>query len=208
MSWSVCGTIFLRRSSALSRLALGTVFGMLLGLSGMSARAQNADNGEAGKDLDIHSPVGDVHAGNDAEARDTGLPLYPGARLKHDEQNNNSANLGVFTSAFGFKLVVVNYDSDDLPGKIVAYYRKKLEKYGKVLECHTSGHAGDVHVNDSDHDSADSKELKCEGDNSGNNIELKAGTEYNQHVVSIEPEAKGSSFALVCLRARGKEGSI
>lgn len=178
------------------------VLGILLGLFGMSAGAQNAD-----KNIDIQSSVGDVHVGNDAEARDTGLPLYPGARLKHDEQNKNSANLGIFTAAFGFKLVVVNYDSDDSPDKIVAFYRKKLEKFGKVLECHTSRHGDDVHVNDGDHDS-DSKELKCDGDDSGSNIELKVGTEYNQHVVSIEPEAKGSSFALVCLRARGKEGSI
>ncbi len=106
------------------------------------------------------------------------------------------------------KLVVVNYDSDDSPDKLIAYYRKKLEKYGKVLECHSSEDGGDVHVNAGNHDSPESRELKCEGDNNGNNVELKAGTENNQHVVSIKPESKGSSFALVYLYTRGKEGSI
>ena len=75
------------------------VLGILLGLFGMSAGAQNAD-----KNIDIQSSVGDVHVGNDAEARDTGLPLYPGARLKHDEQNKNSANLGIFTGGIRLQI--------------------------------------------------------------------------------------------------------
>jgi hypothetical protein len=186
-----------------------TALGMLLCLPALNARAQQSGDGGQDKNLDIRSSVGDLHVGNDASARDTGLPLYPGSRLKHDDQDKNkdNANFGILTSAFGIKLVVVNYDSDDSPDKLVAYYRKKLEKYGKVLECHRSEGGGDVHVNAGNHDS-DSKELKCEGDNNGNNVELKVGTEDNQHVVSIKPETKGSSFALVYLYTRGKEGSI
>jgi hypothetical protein len=50
--------------------------------------------------------------------------------------------------------------------------------------------------------------LKCEGDDNGKTIELKAGTESNQHIVSIDPQDKGSDFALVYVRLRGKEGTI
>ena len=175
---------------------------IVLNTAGMMAVAQDRD-----KNLDVHSSVGDLHVGNDGNARETGLPLYPGARLKHDDDNKNSANLGLFTAAFGFKLVVASYDSDDSQDKVVAFYRDKLKKYGKVLECHTNGDGGDVHVDDGGHDSG-SKELKCDGDNDGKSIELKVGTENNQHVVAIKPESKGSSFALVYLHARGKEGSI
>ncbi len=61
------------------------------------------------------------------------------------------------------------------------------------------------------HDDKDSKdgELKCE-DDSGPVVELKAGTEDNQHVVSVEPgdASKGTTFALVYVYTRGKRGEI
>lgn len=170
-----------------------------------------AQDSQHDKKLDIQSSVGDLHLGNDADVRKIGLPLYPGARLRHDkDKDRDSVNLGVLTEAFGMKLVVAKYDSDDAPGKVIDYYRDKLKKYGKVLECHTREHDGDVHAdakNDEDHES---KELKCEGDNSGPVTELKVGTEDKQHVVAIEPGDKGtgSTFALVYLHLRGKQGEI
>ena len=166
------------------------------------------------KNLDIQSSVGDLHVGSDADARKAGLPLYPGARLKTgtSDGDSNQANLSLFTEAFGFKLVVSNYESDDAPAKIIDFYRDKLKKYGKVLECHTQKHGGNVEVHDDDDkDSKDkkSKELKCD-ENSGPVTELKVGTEDNQHAVAIEPRdgGKGSTFAVVYVHARGKQGDI
>ena len=111
------------------------------------------------------------------------------------------------------KLMVAKYESDDAPAKIIDFYRGKLKKFGKVLECHSQKHGGDVEVNDNK-DSKDSKdgkdkELKCEQD-SGPVVELKVGTEDNQHVVAIEPgdASKGSTFALVYVYTRGKQGDI
>ncbi len=114
-----------------------------------------------------------------------GLPLYPGARLKH-EKDNDPLNFGILTESLGMQLMVVKYESDDSPAKIVDYYRAKLKKFGKVLECHSQKHGGGVDVHDSDTDSKDSKELKCE-ENSGPVTELKVGTEDNQHVVASSP---------------------
>jgi len=172
--------------------------------------AQDSQN----KNLDIQSSVGDLHVGSDADARKAGLPLYPGARLKTgtSDGDSNQANLSLFTEAFGFKLVVSNYESDDAPAKIIDFYRDKLKKYGKVLECHTQKHGGNVEVHDDDDkDSKDkkSKELKCD-ENSGPVTELKVGTEDNQHAVAIEPRdgGKGSTFAVVYVHARGKQGDI
>lgn len=165
------------------------------------------------KNLDIKSSVGDLHVGSDADARKAGLPLYPGARLKTgtSDGDSNQANLSLFTEAFGFKLVVSNYESDDAPAKIIDFYRDKLKKYGKVLECHTQKHGGnvEVHDDDKDKDSKQSKELKCD-ENSGPVTELKVGTEDNQHAVAIEPRdgGKGSTFALVYVHTRGKQGDI
>ena len=170
-----------------------------------SAQSRSDQN----KGLDVRSSAGDMHLGNDADSHQVGLPVYPGARERKSGENRNSANLSLFTSAFGVKLVVLNYDSDDAPDKIIAFYRSKLKKYGKVLECRTSQRSGDVNT-DSD-DSQKSKELKCEGDQTGNTIELKAGTEDNQHIVAISPAengGKGSTFSLVYLRTRGKQADI
>jgi hypothetical protein len=167
------------------------------------------DSGTQDKNFDVRSSVGDLHVGNDADAKKIGLPLYPGARLKSDDKDNTPANLSLLTEAFGFKLVVASYDSDDAPAKVIDFYRDKLKKYGKVLECHSQKHGGDVSVHDDEKDSKESKELKCEED-SGPVTELKVGTEDHQHVVAVEPRdgSKGSTFALVYLHTRGKRGEI
>ena len=166
------------------------------------------DSGNQNRNLDIHSSVGDLHAGNDADAKKVGLPLYPGSRPKSDDENNNQANLSLFTEAFGMKLVVAGYESDDAPEKVIAFYRDKLKKFGKVLECHSDKHGGGVEVNDDAKDSKETKELKCE-ENSGPVTELKVGTSDNQHIVAIDPgSSKGSTFALVYVHTRGKQGDI
>jgi hypothetical protein len=193
------------------RAVIAGAFALALSNPGFAAQPQTQDGGQD-KHLDIQSSAGDLHVGNDADARKAGLPLYPGARLRHDEENSNAANLSLFTDAFGVKLVVAKYDSDDAPGKVIDFYRDKLKKYGKVLECHTREHGGAHADFNDDENSKDehSKPVKCEGDNTGAVTELKVGTEDNQHVVAIEPNSggKGSTFALVYVHTRGKQGDI
>lgn len=189
-------------------LAFSLMFAVAFSLT-LPALAQDSKD----KSLDIQSSVGDLHVGKDADAKKVGLPLYPGARLNSDNEKNDQANLSLLTEAFGMKLVVAHYVSNDAAGKVVDFYRDKLKKFGKVLECHSQKHGGDVDVHDDDKDSKDSKdkdkELKCE-ENSGPVTELKVGTEDNQHVVAIEPAeaGKGSTFALVYVRMHGKSGEI
>jgi hypothetical protein len=190
------------------RPAQAVVFAILISTCGFSAHAQNSDSSQ-NKTFDVRSTVGDLHVGADADARKAGLPLYPGARPKHDDKDSNAVNLGVLTEAFGFKLVVASYETDDAPSKVLDFYRDKLKKYGKVLECHSQKHSDDANAHDDDDkDSKKSKELKCEGDNTGPVTELKVGTEDHQHAVSVEPRGSGSTFALVYVHARGKQGDI
>jgi hypothetical protein len=195
----------------ISRSILVTAFGILLSIRVCAAQAQKSDS-DQNKHLDIQSSAGDLHLGNDADAGKAGLPLYPGARPRRDKDDSDPVNLGLLTEAFGVKLVVAKYESDDAPDKVIAYYRDKLKKYGKVLECHTSEHGGDAHADINDDKDSDSrkKDLKCEGDNTGPVTELKVGTEDNQHVVAIEPRDShtGSTFALVYVYTRGKQGDI
>jgi hypothetical protein len=200
--------VFVRRQVGHGSWRPWAVFLTLLLLSVVSANAQSEKDQD--KSLDVKSSVGDLHVGNDADIRETGLPAYPGARLRKHDDDRNSANLALFTSAFGVKLIVLNYDSGDAPDKIIAFYRGKLKKFGKVLECHTSKHSGDFGAHLDSDDSDQSKPLTCDGDNSGNIVELKVGTEDNQHLVAVEPaeSGSGSTFAVVYIHTRGKQGDI
>jgi hypothetical protein len=194
------------------RVTLSLSFAAMLTLPALAQQSDTQD-----KPFDVRSSIGDLHVGKDADAHNAGLPLYPGAHPKRDE-NNDPLNFGVATEGFGLKLVVAKYESDDAPAKVVDFYREKLKKYGKVLECHSQKHGGDVDVHGDDKDSQESeskdkgqesKQLKCDS-NGGPVTELKVGTEDNQHVVAIEPadSGKGATFALVYVRTRGKQGDI
>jgi hypothetical protein len=173
-------------------------------------------NGEGeDKKVDIETPIGGIHVSKDADVRDTGLPVYPGARKKEKDHSGEekSANVNISGPGFGVKVVAIEYLSDDSPDKLVAYYKDKLKRYGSVVECHTSKHGGDVEVNKMDRaeksdDRKGSGQLTCKGSNNGSTLELKVGTENNQHIVSIEPQGKGSDFAIVYVQTHGKQGEI
>lgn len=155
------------------------------------------------KNLDVRSPAGDLHVGKDADALKAGLPLYPGARPQNNE-NNDPVNLALSTENFGMKLIVAKYETPDPAEKVLNFYRDKMKKYGKVLECHHTNDKSDVH--DDDNNKEDSQPVKCEGDNSGPVRELKVGTEDNQHIVALEDpkESKATKFVLIYLRKHEK----
>lgn len=193
------------RLSVLSFTAI-VGLGMLAATSNCAAQASGNDKDK--DSFDVRSSVGDLHVGKDGTAEKAGLPLYPGARPKH-EKDNDPLNFGILTESFGLKLVVAKYESDDATGKVIAFYRDKLKKYGKVLECHTRHNDTHAEINDSDSDKS-SKELKCDGDNGGPITELKVGTEDNQHVVAVEPgegHGSGAIFSLIYVHTR-KQGDI
>ena len=155
-----------------------------------------AQDREKDKNLDVRSPMGDLHVGKDADAQKAGLPVYPGARPQQKE-DSDPVNFMLSTEKFGMKLIVAKYETDDPQEKVLAFYREKMKKYGNVLECHNTGDHRDVR--DNDHEG--SKPLKCEGDDSGPVRELKVGTEENERIVAIEDtgDSKSTRFAIVYL---------
>jgi hypothetical protein len=183
-------------------LAILLIAAGLLALPGCSVNVKK-DGDDGDKRVDIETPVASLHVGKDATAEDAGLPVYPGARKKQKEgDDEKSANLNISTSAFGLKVVAIEYESDVSPDKVLTYYKDQLKRYGNVLVCHTNKHNNDFEVSDSKDHSKENRDLKCEGDSNGKIVELKVGTEDNQHIVSIEPEGKGTDFALVYVRTR------
>lgn len=164
------------------------------------------DKNDRDKQVDINTPIGGIHVSKGANPEDTGIAVYPGARLKQEDNDgqDKSANVNISGFGYGLKVVALQYESNDPPDKVVSYYKGQLKKWGDVLECHTR-HM-DVNADIKDHQNK-SHELTCEGP-TGNNIELKVGTKENQHIVAVEPEGSGSSFSLVYVRTHGKDTEI
>ena len=192
------------------RFSILAVLAVSFGLAACGVWVKEGKNNNGDKDVTIKSPVGNMHVGKDVQASDTGLSVYPGAKLveKDDDGGSDRANVNISTSLFGLKLVVVKYVSDDAPDKLIAFYSNDLKRYGRVLSCNRSGGPDvNVDIHGDDKDSKHSKELKCSGDGKGDTIELKVGTDSNSHIVAVTPKGKGAEFALVYVRTRTDDDS-
>jgi hypothetical protein len=189
-----------------TKLAIAAALALSLTLLACSVNVKDHGDDGANK-VDISTPVGGIHVDEDADVRDTGLPVYPRARPKpkSDDGDKKSANVNLSAFGYGLKVVALEYESDDPPDKVIAYYQDQLKKYGNVLQCHSSE---SYHVNGGKKGYVVAGPLKCDDHDSGKNVELKAGTEDNQHIVSVDPQGKGSDFAIVWVRVRGKQGDI
>jgi hypothetical protein len=166
------------------------------------------DADEKDKKVDISTPIGGIHVSKGIDPRDLGLAIYPGARPKKDPENDKGANVHISSPYFGLKVVAQEYETDDSAEKLVTFYSDQLKKYGNVIECHGKWKGKDANVNVSKDSSKKSHELTCDKDNSGDSIELKVGTDENQHLVAIEPQGKGCKFALVRVEVRGEDDTI
>jgi hypothetical protein len=173
----------------------------LVALVGCSVTTHDKGNGKK-DDVDIKTPFGSLSVKEGAsDVKDTGLSPYPGARVAKDDNDDrhHSANVNISSSLFGLKVVALKYESDDTSDKVLSFYRKEMNKYGKVVDC-TGGFNMNFHHRDKD------AEVTCD-DHSGSaheyKEELKVGTENNQRIVAIKPRNNGSEFTLVYVRAWG-----
>jgi len=171
----------------------------LVAFTGCSVTTHEKDNGRKG-DVDIKTPFGSLSVKEGStDIKDTGLAPYPGARATQfeDDDRHHSANVNISSSLFGLKVVALKFQSDDPSDKVLAFYRKDMGKYGKVVDC-TGGFSMDFHHHDKD------AEVTCNGHNGPGHEyqeELKVGTENNQRILAIKPRGNGSEFALVYVRA-------
>lgn len=182
---------------------------LCLTLTACGVHVKEKDNGNGDKDVTIHSPVANMHVGKDVKGSDTGISVYPGAKLvvKDDDGGSDRANVNISTPFFGLKLVVVKYVSDDAPQKIVDFYASDLKRYGKILQCNKSGTNADWHVGIDSHDKGNSNQLSCSGDGKGDSVELKVGSNNHAHIVAVTPKGQGAEFALVYVDARSEDDS-
>ena len=71
-------------------------------MPGCSVNVKKDGEGQE-KKVDIETPMGALHVSKDADVRDIGLPVYPGARRKEhgdgDHDNNAHVNISSGLSA-------------------------------------------------------------------------------------------------------------
>ena len=182
-------------------LLLASVAMLLLAACSISVDDKDKKNPK----VDIQTPLASLKVNTDEKsATDNGIPVYPGAHLRPAENgDNHAANVNLGAMGFGLKVVAAEYETDDSPEKVKAFYQDKMKTFGDVLVC--SGHSGgsDVHF---DSKGGDTK-LSCKGTH-GDGWEIKTGNSENQHLVSIEPHGSGTRFGTVLVQTHGKEGTL
>ena len=191
--------------------SLAALFLALCVPPGSSINVKDKSNSKEGEArVDIKSPIGDLHVDEQPDIRGAGLAVYPGAKPapKDSGEEKKSANVNISVPGFALKVVAAEFLSDDSPDKVIAYYSKELQHYGKPIECHGRWNGGAVGVNGDKHDGL-SKPVSCRANGGGDSVELKVGTEGNQHLVAIKPDGKGARFALVYVRTHtGSDDTI
>ena len=191
---------------AASVLILFAVSAVVLLLVACSIKVDDKD--KENKKVDIQTPLANLKVDTSSASTDNGIPVYPGATIRPDEGgNNHRANVNIGALGFGVKVVAVEYQTPDSPQKVKEYYLDKLAKYGKVLECSGGGDGGgNADIKMGKDDDLD-KPVTCK-DTKGNGIELKTGTNGNQHLVAIKPDGSGTRFGTVLVQIHGKEGTL
>jgi hypothetical protein len=139
-----------------------------------------------------------LHANSHASAANIGLPVYPGATLYKDTDNDSAADLGLTVGDFHFNLMAVNYVTSDSPAQVLSFYRKPLSHYGEVLECDQGKPVGARTV--TRNGLTCGNEQVSDNSNSSTDHEIRAGTPHQYRIVGIDESHAGSTrFGLVYL---------
>lgn len=187
-----------------SCILLTAVAGVML-LASCSIDVKDDKEKKNGK-VDIQTPFANIKVDSTEKAVDNGIPVYPGAHLRPAEDgDNHSANINLGAAGFGLKVIAAEYESDDPPEKVKAFYEDKMKRFGQVLVCNGKSGSSDVHI--AVHKKDGDKKLDC-SDTHGEGWEIKTGTDDNEHVVAIEPHGSGTRFGTVLVQMRGDKDTL
>jgi hypothetical protein len=153
------------------------------------------DERDRATDVAVRVPGGDLTVRSGADAADTGLPVYPGARPLREDREGEGADVNIDTAWFGVKVAAAKFQSDDPESSVLEFYRDRLRSLGEVTECR-----GDVDFVGA----SGEKKPVCRTKNSSRETQLVVGTETRRHIVAVKPRGSGSEIALVFLQTRGE----
>jgi hypothetical protein len=172
----------------------------LLVISGCRIQVDKSKDGED-KNVKIDTPMGGLHVRtNDMTAADVGLPVYPGAKVAPDHDNDKAADIHMGFGKWQLRVKVVNYQTPDSQDQVLTFYRKALGRFGDVIQCNRNTAVGTP--------TTTREGLTC-GDNNSKNIHideaddlsLRAGSKHHQHLVGFKKgSGDNTKFALVELQ--------
>lgn len=187
--------------------------GAMLWVAGCKVRVDNGASADQ-KKVQVDTPFGGIRVNTgQTTAADVGLPAYPGAQLVTDDDNHKSADVHMGFGEWEMRVQVASYSTPDNQDKVMAFYRRALSSYGDVIACRNDAAVGSPSqtsqgLSCSDHGRPKVR-INDHGENYGyqpehGSLELKAGSERHQHIVSIENAESGQTrFALVNLDLPG-----
>jgi hypothetical protein len=183
----------------MSRSVLAFIALSMVVVSGCRIQVDKSKDGQD-KNVKIETPMGGLHVKtNDMTAADVGLPVYPGAQVVPDHDNDKAADIHMGFGKWQLRVKVINYQTSDAQDQVMAYYRKALGRYGDVIECNHDTPVGTP--------TATREGLTC-GDhnknvhvNEGEDINLRAGSKHHQHIVGFKKaDNNKTKFTLVELQ--------
>ena len=192
-------------------IAAGAAAFLLLaaGIAGCRIHESQGPNGEDQK-VQVDTPFGGIHVNTDeTTAADLGLPVYPGANIVKDKDNDKSADIHMGFGEWEMRVKVVNYSTPDSQEKVVAFYKNALTRYGDVISCQDNAPVGTPTTTSEGLTCADDSGAHVKVDTGDHShgyssgqggFQLKAGSKRHQHIVGFESSAPGQTrFALIAL---------
>ena len=86
--------------------------------------------------VDIQTPFANLKVDSGEQSGNNGIPVYPGAHLRPKEDgDSHSANINIGAAGFGLKVIAAEYETDDSPEKVKAFYTDKMKVFGTTLVC-------------------------------------------------------------------------
>jgi hypothetical protein len=163
------------------------------------------NHGAKDDDVDIATPFGglSVKTNDAAVQQGVGLAVYPGATLvKREKGDDSAADVNLSFGDFHLGVKALTYTTPDAENKVLAFYRKDLARYGTVIQCYGHEPVGNPVRTPEGLTCAEDEghaKVKYEESDAADRQELKAGSKYRQHIVSVEPRAGATRLTLVAL---------
>jgi hypothetical protein len=178
----------------MSVLRLSLLAVLLVALTGCKVQVNKSGDGEA-DNVKIATPFGAIAVNKDQTTpAELGLPAYPGSVLERGD-DNKSAKVDMGFGSWRLRVKVAHYATPDNRDQVLAFYRKALSEYGRVIEC-----AGNKSVSIP---AATPEGLTCDkpgGQGNPENLTLKAGSPRHQHLVIVQPAGTTATrYSLIAL---------
>lgn len=185
--------IYCRALSAIAASAL-----LLLPLAGCHVSSHK--NGE-NDNVDIGTPFGSLQVKTDDNANGAaiGITPYPGAVPVKDGDGKHSADVNMNFGSFHLGVKTTALQTTDDEGKVLAFYRHDLARYGDVIECNANATVG-VPKRTAEGLTCSENSGAHHGDvNIGSGLELRTGSPHRQHIVALQNRDGGTRIGLVAL---------